>query len=228
MDQIKKTLYSYCSYIKKNYYSRENDDVENAENDDIESISIMGKQIIFLEEPLDEWEKFIDPTDGKNILQKFYEDQHKYAFAFQVMSLQTRSRQLLRVMKEEPDAIIVSERSIYTDCNIFAKMLADDGKIDPLEKEVYNLVFNETCKILDGTVQKTIYLKSTPENTYIKKCGRNRPGEESISIGYLNKCDTYHNNEFLNSDLVINIDDYPVDTPKYSILLKKIMDFIRS
>ena len=105
-------------------------------------------------------------------------------------------------------------------------MLMDDGKIDPLEKEVYSLIFNDTCKILDGTIQKTIYLKSTPENTFVKKCHRNRPGEESISIEYLKKCDTYHNNEFSNSDFIINIDEYPVDTPKYSRLLKKLIDFI--
>lgn len=185
-----------------------------------------NKKIIFLEEPLNEWNKIIDITDGKNILQKFYEDQYKYSFAFQVMSLQTRSIQLRRAMEENPDAIIVSERSIFTDCNIFAKMLHDDGKIDPIEKEVYNLIFNETSKILDGTTQKSIYLQSSPENTFIKKCKRNRNGEEGISLEYLQKCHIYHENAFLNSDLIVNIDDYPINTPEYSRLLVSLMDYI--
>lgn len=231
--QIKKTLYSiYCMYMQNYSYSSylyqdsdsdDEDDVEFSYSD--ECSNILGKKIIFLEEPLHEWEKITDPS-GKNILQKFYEDQHKYAFAFQVMSLQTRSRQLRHAIEENPDAIIVSERSIFTDRDIFAKMLNDDGKIDPLEMKVYNLVFDETRKILDGTVQKRIYLQSSPENTHTKKCGRNRPGEEGVSLEYLKKCHEYHQGEFSNSDIVINIDDYHVDTPKYSILLRTLMDFI--
>ena len=234
--QIKKALYSvYCLYIQNYSYSQYlyQDDGENSddETDMVENkdcISIMGKKIVFLEEPLDEWNKIIHPGDRKNILQKFYENQEKYAFTFQVMSLQTRAAQLRRAIDENPGAIIVSERSIYTDRDIFAKMLYDDGKIDPLEMEVYNLVFNQTCQILDEITQKCVYLRSYPDNTFARKCGRARPGEEGVSLEYLKKCHTYHQDKFSSTatDFIVDIDDFVVDTPKYSRLLRQLMMFI--
>ncbi len=38
----------------------------------------------FVREPVDEWETYVD-ENGTNMLQKFYGDQHKYAFPFQVL-----------------------------------------------------------------------------------------------------------------------------------------------
>lgn len=238
--QIKKTLYSiYCLYFQNYSFSQYlyNDDDESDDDEDIEFIcgaetsstihhnclSISGKKIVFLEEPLDEWSKIVDPEDGKAILQKFYDNQEKYAFTFQVMSLQTRAQQLRRAIKENPGAIIVSERSIYTDRDIFARMLRDSGKINAIEMEVYNLVFEQTRQILDGAQQRRIYLRSSPENTFSRKCGRARPGEEGVSIDYLRVCHEYHQKEFSNSDFIVDIDDYVVDTPKYSRLLRTLM-----
>jgi len=45
--------------------------------------------IIFLEEPVKEWENIKD-DDGMNKLTKFYEDQKKYSFAFQMMAYISR------------------------------------------------------------------------------------------------------------------------------------------
>lgn len=235
--QIKKTLYSiYCLYFQNYSFSQYlyNDHCESDDDDDddieficdgggLSGLSIRGKRLVFLEEPLDEWGKIVDPADGKAILQKFYDDQEKYAFTFQVMSLQTRAAQLRRAIQENPGAIIVSERSIYTDRDIFARMLRDNDKINTIEMEVYNLVFEQTRQILDGVKQRRIYLRSSPENTFSRKCGRARPGEEGVSIDYLRTCHEYHQKEFSNSDFIVDIDDYVVDTPKYSRLLRTLM-----
>ena len=40
--------------------------------------------IIFLKEPVDEWSKIKD-ENGTTILEKFYADQEKYSFSFQMM-----------------------------------------------------------------------------------------------------------------------------------------------
>ena len=49
--------------------------------------------IIFLEEPVDTWNEIKD--EGKTILGKFYENQEKYAFPFQMMAFITRYNILL-------------------------------------------------------------------------------------------------------------------------------------
>jgi deoxyguanosine kinase len=41
--------------------------------------------VVFLKEPVDEWEKIKD-ENGVSILEKFYEDQNKYSFPFQMMA----------------------------------------------------------------------------------------------------------------------------------------------
>ena len=46
-------------------------------------------QVIFLKEPVDEWNNIKD-SNGTTILEKFYLDQEKYSFAFQMMAYISR------------------------------------------------------------------------------------------------------------------------------------------
>ena len=91
---------------------------------------IIGNQkIIFMKEPVDEWEEIKD-AEGNTMLQKFYEDQDKYSFPFQMMAYISRLNLLKTTVEKNPGAIIISERSLYTDKFVFAKMLYDTGKIE--------------------------------------------------------------------------------------------------
>ena len=83
---------------------------------------------IFLEEPVTEWSE-IKSKDGETILEKFYNDQDKYAFSFQMMAYISRLAQLRKTIRENPDCHIVTERSIYTDRNVFAKKFTHEMKI---------------------------------------------------------------------------------------------------
>jgi len=40
------------------------------------------QDIVFVDEPVSEWETIVDPSDGENMIQKFYKDQEKYSFPF--------------------------------------------------------------------------------------------------------------------------------------------------
>ena len=46
-------------------------------------------RIVFVDEPVDEWNTIVDES-GTTILQRYYENQEKYAFSFQIMALGTR------------------------------------------------------------------------------------------------------------------------------------------
>jgi deoxyadenosine/deoxycytidine kinase len=50
---------------------------------------VNDENIIFVSEPLDMWQNIQD-NNGVNMLTKFYENQDKYAFPFQVMAFATR------------------------------------------------------------------------------------------------------------------------------------------
>ena len=63
------------------------------------SISNKIPKIYFLEEPVSEWETFKD-CNGKNIIEKFYADQKKYSFSFQMMAYISRLSMLKNAIKE--------------------------------------------------------------------------------------------------------------------------------
>ena len=98
-------------------------------------------KICFLQEPVDEWESIID-IDNENIITKFYKNNEKYAFPFQMMAYITRLSLFKAAIAENFD-IIFTERSMLTDKNIFTKMLFDSEKMNLIEYQIYNIWFNE-------------------------------------------------------------------------------------
>ena len=161
-----------------------------------------NKYIIFLREPVDEWEKIKD-KDGNTMLQKFYANQREYSFAFQMMAyisrltiLRETVRDIMTKLEQEcysSDAqyIIITERSLYTDKYVFAKMLYDQGKIEDVNFQIYLNWFDEFAK--DFPVNDVIYVNTAPEKCYERIHKRARIGEEVIPMGYLQACHDYHN-----------------------------------
>lgn len=145
-----------------------------------------NKKVLFLKEPLDIWEQFHDEK-GHTILEKFYENQKRYAFTFQVMAYITRMSLLKNAIKENPDVeIIIIERSLCADKNIFMNMLHDDGIVEPMEFSIYNKWYSEF--IQEYRVDAVIYMDSDPETCANRINKRNRTGEGGIPLEYLKKC----------------------------------------
>ena len=143
---------------------------------------------VFVLEPIAEWNDIKD-NKGENILTKFYKDQQKYAFSFQMMAYISRLARLKQIIKKNPGAIIITERSIFADRHVFAKMLYDDNKIEEVNYIIYLKWFDEFIEEVkqDGI----IYLQVTPETCYNRVQKRDRDGE-TISLEYLNSCHKYH------------------------------------
>ena len=155
----------------------------------------IDKDITFVLEPVDEWSDIQDEK-GENILTKFYDDQTKYAFSFQMMAYISRLAKLKRIIEKNPNSIIISERSILTDKNVFAKMLYDDEKIEKVNYTIYLKWFDEFLK--DVHQEGFIYLEVKPQTCLQRVQKRNRPGE-TIDISYLQRCHDYHT-EWLKSE----------------------------
>jgi deoxyadenosine/deoxycytidine kinase len=168
-----------------------------------------------LDEPVKEWEKIQD-TEGNTMLKKFYADQKKYAFPFQMMAYISRLKMLRDIIKAvalEPDKkfIIITERSLYTDKYVFAKMLYDQGQIEDVCYQIYLAWFDEFAK--DFQIEHTVYVKTDPLTCYDRIHLRARDGEEIIPLMYLVNCHKYHDaflEEIKTKKLVLdgNIDIY--------------------
>ena len=151
------------------------------------SLNTLSKSVAFIDEPVDIWTTIKD-NSGKNIIEKYYKDQEKYAFSFQMMAYISRLSRIRNAINKKYD-IIFTERSIYTDKNVFAKMLYDDKKISEIEYKIYNKWFEEFSECIKN--MKIIYVKSNYQICFDRVIKRNRKGE-TIPIEYLKLCSDYH------------------------------------
>ena len=175
--------------------------------------------IIFLKEPVDEWSKIKD-ENGTTILEKFYADQDKYSFSFQMMAyisrlkllrdtinnikksqdllIKNRQQKMLVNYDEQenyfelPKYTVITERSLFTDKMVFAKMLYDSGKIEYVNYQIYLNWFNTFAE--EFPVNKVIYVNANPEICHQRIATRHRDGEDNIPIDYLKSCNEYHDN----------------------------------
>ena len=150
-----------------------------------------NKNIVFLKEPVDEWETITD-ENGTTILEKFYENPLKYGFSFQIMAYISRLDVIRKEIKKNPNAIFISERSLFTDKLVFAKMLFDAGNIELVNYKIYLKWFDTFAD--DFPVSKVIYVNTNPEICHMRIEKRSRTGESNIPLEYLQNCHKYHNN----------------------------------
>lgn len=146
-----------------------------------------NQRVCYLQEPVDEW-KDIRDAEGKSILELFYNDQEAYAFQFQMMAYISRLAILNKALESNYD-VIVTERSLATDKNVFCQMLHDNMKIKDVEFQIYNKWFDEFQKNFPD--ENIVYIQTSPDVAHERVEIRNREGE-SIPLEYLTECHDYH------------------------------------
>jgi deoxycitidine kinase/deoxyguanosine kinase len=180
--------------------------------------------IIFLKEPVDEWATIRD-ENGITMLEKFYENQNKYSFAFQMMAYISRLSAIKSAIVEKKRCeeidrqqinkkiIIITERSLFTDKMVFAQMLYDSGSMEHIQHQIYLKWFDSFAD--EYPVSKVVYVKTSPSVCYDRISKRSRAGENQIPLEYLDQCDLYHEKmlsdpSFTKNQLILdgNIDIY--------------------
>jgi len=160
-----------------------------------------NKEVVFMREPVELWENIQD-KEGNNMLAKFYSDSVKYSFSFQIMAYTTRLHMLKKTLRENPSCkILICERSLEADKHIFAKMLHDDGLIEDVNYQIYQAYFSEYEEMFQ--LNGLVYVRAEPDICYQRVCKRNRNGEDSIQLDYLQKCHHYHEKWLENADIHI-------------------------
>lgn len=182
--------------------------------------------IIFLPEPVDEWENIKD-KENNTILQKFYNDQKKYSFAFQMMAYISRLNLLRETIKQNPNKTIISERSLFTDKYVFAKMLHDSDNMEDVEYQIYNNWFNSFLDL--APFSKMIYLKTDPKISFNRISVRNRQGEDKIPYEYIENCHKYHNEMYdiidFEKKIIDCTNDFKQDNNYFNRITQQIIDF---
>lgn len=161
----------------------------------------IDKQVIL--EPVKEWMTLTD-SDGKNLLEKFYEDQDKWSFGFQMNSFISRVH---KIQKAERDKILFVERSVFTDKHCFAENCYESGKMNKIEYDIYCRWHDWLVDTFKVQPNAYIYLKTNPEKSLERTTKRSREGEGGIPLEYLTMLHNKHE-KWLNSEKT----KYPVLT----------------
>ena len=188
-------------------------------------------KVKFIFEPVQEWIKFCDDS-GENVLDKFYKDQEKYGFSFQWYVYMSRTKLIKEALDEGYNLIIV-ERSIYTDRNVFASTLYDCNKLSSMEWKLYKEWFDYMESLCNFPKSKFIYLELSTDKSYQRIMKRGRTEEKNIDYNYLDLLNTKHNDWLDKKDssecLKIKNDyDYLEDKDYINNIFVNICEFIKN
>ena len=197
---------------------------------DIFSKELSHKQnYSFITEPVDEWLKQCD-ENGKNILERFYDDQHKWSYAFQMNSFISRIHRI----EQNRSNINIIERSVFTDRHCFAKNCYESGKMNKIEYDIYCKWSDWLVDTFDINPTGYIYLHVSPEICCDRINNRSREGEGGIPVEYLQNLHDNHEEWLykINKNVpVLTLDlshDYINDTTEINTISNKIIEFIES
>lgn len=200
--------------------------------------------LTIVKEPVNTWLN-IKNNEGQNILQVFYNNKKRWAYIFQNLAYLTRLKILVNTIKKVCEInifklfwykltnnkiIIVTERSINTDRNVFAQMLYDTKFISDIEYNIYH----EWYYYFDNTIQidGIIYLKNTPQCSFYRIHKRGRIEETNIELSYLEELHKYHKKWFdKEQDNVLSLDvneEFEGDSEKSKKILQEHMKLIAS
>jgi deoxyguanosine kinase len=186
--------------------------------------------VFVLDEPLNEWLN-LKNKNNKNLLDCFYSDKVRWSYTFQNFAYITRINKILSALnKYNNSKIIITERSIYTDKNIFAKMLYDDNLLDIMEYNIYNYWFELLEKNFKFNINYIIYLRADPKISFNRIKIRKREEEKTITQDYINKLHKYHDEWITESKfrvcMIDGNDDFKNNYNNQSKILFQIRRFI--
>jgi deoxyadenosine/deoxycytidine kinase len=197
------------------------------------SDAVEEAEVLF--EPVDKWRATLDDVSGSNILQKFYEDQHRWSYSFQTYTFLTRMEDMMTVPQRKPIRFV--ERSIFTDKYVFAKSLTDMGKMTSLEWNMYNDWWCWLSKECFDKIDRPagfIYLRTSPETAHARMLKRERSEEKCVPLDYLKINVQYHDDwllsdEFREDVLVIDVnEDFENNPEEFARVKGLIMEFVQA
>lgn len=171
----------------------------------LENVTFDEPHTIMLE-PVEDWMNFHSKPGHKSLFEMFYEDKKRYGFSFQMYALKSRFEHFLKVVQTNPDKLILCERCPLTDCNIFAKLLRDEGVISEHEFAVYESWYKFVMNTINIDIAGIIYLRVEPDVCVKRINKRNRKGEQCMEKKYVEHLHTQHEDWLSHIDNIHIVD----------------------
>jgi len=138
-------------------------------------------------EPVDTWAQ---QQYGKSLLEQFYTDPARWAYTLETLAMLCRSRDYLTNQKRGSSHFM--ERSLYSGHYCFALNGKAAGYFSPVEWDVYQQWVDFIFANKSTVPQGFIYLRTQPTVCHERIGRRNRTGESTIPLQYLEQIHYWH------------------------------------
>tara|TARA_B110000116_G_C16745607_1_gene540761 strand:+ start:532 stop:1158 length:627 start_codon:yes stop_codon:yes gene_type:complete len=175
-----------------------------------------------------DWKILLEEVDNNPYLEDFYKSMKSWSFHLQIFFLNSRFKQIKKISSS--NGIIIQDRSIYEDYEVFTKNLYDSKILLKREFENYKRLYKT---ILDYVKEPDllIYIRNNNINNIVNNIKkRDRDFEKEIDTDYLKNLNVYYENwikKYSNKNLLI-IDVTNKDFIKNPIELKNIYKVIEN
>ena len=172
---------------------------------------------------------FYEPNDTIPYLKDFYSDMRRWAFHSQIYFLTHKFR--LHRELEKYSGIVIQDRTIYEDANIFAKNLRRSRYINKRDWQTYQELYETIRKDLTPP-DLMIFLRCTVRTMRKRITQRGRGMEQAIPARYLSRLDQLYNDWYKKWDMspVVEIHsdklDYLTDLVDQLDMMKKIEKYL--
>ena len=138
------------------------------------------------------WNLQLEKVKNNPYLDDFYKSMSDWSFHLQIFFLNSRFNQIQKI--SESDNVVIQDRSIYEDYEVFTKTLHDSGVLKDREFNNYKRLYNTILKYIDQP-DLLIYLRNNNIDNIIKNIKkRKRDFEKTIDKNYLQKLNEYYEN----------------------------------
>ena len=127
---------------------------------------------------------FYEPNDANPYLRDFYRDMRRWAFQSQLFFLSSKFR--IHQEADRTPGVVIQDRTIFEDAEIFATALHQMRKIDQRDWDTY-WAFYQTILAAIKPPDLMIYLRCSMRTLRKRIRLRGRPMEQSIPLPYLKR-----------------------------------------
>lgn len=125
---------------------------------------------------------YFEPTTENPYLADFYRDMRTWAFHSQMYFLGRRLNDHVVIQSDE--GVLVQDRSLYENADIFARNLFEQGFISARDWDTYQEIYRTAVSLLRPP-DLVVYLQASVPSLVERIRKRGRDFEQSIDIGYL-------------------------------------------
>jgi deoxyadenosine/deoxycytidine kinase len=141
---------------------------------------------------------FYEPNDANPYLQDFYRDMRRWAFPSQLFFLSNKFR--IHQEADRTPGVVIQDRTIYEDAEIFATALHQMRKIDQRDWETYWAFYQTILRAIQPP-DLMIYLRCSMRTLRKRIRLRGRAMEQAIPLSYLKRLDRLYEQWIRSYDL---------------------------